>query len=52
MRILLAGGSGVIGSRLIPLLRARGHDVVATTRHADRLDRLEAQGFPRGEQSR
>ena len=44
MRILLAGGSGVIGSRLIPLLRERGHDVVATTRRPDRLGRIAELG--------
>jgi nucleoside-diphosphate-sugar epimerase len=32
MRIFLAGASGVIGSRLIPLLRAAGHEVAGLTR--------------------
>lgn len=31
-RIFLAGGTGYIGSRLIPLLAARGHEVVALVR--------------------
>lgn len=44
MRIFLAGGSGVIGSRLIPALVAAGHDVVATTRRAENLDLLRARG--------
>jgi nucleoside-diphosphate-sugar epimerase len=43
-RILLAGGSGVIGSRLIPALVAAGHDVVATTRREENLPRLRALG--------
>jgi len=44
MRIFLAGGSGVIGSRLIPALVVAGHDVVATTRRAENLDALRARG--------
>lgn len=31
MRIFLARGSGVIGSRLIPELAEAGHDITATT---------------------
>ena len=44
MRILLAGGTGVIGSRLLPELVAAGHEVVATTRREDRLALLESLG--------
>lgn len=44
MRIFLAGGSGAIGRRLIPQLVARGHDVTATTRHADRTDLVRRLG--------
>ena len=44
MRIFLAGGAGVIGSRLIPDLVAAGHEVVATTRREDRLARLAEFG--------
>ncbi|HXT94586.1 MAG TPA: NAD(P)-dependent oxidoreductase [Trebonia sp.] len=44
MRIFLAGGTGVIGSRLIPELVAAGHEVVATTRHPERLGYLRQQG--------
>lgn len=40
MRIFLAGATGVIGSRLVPLLRAAGHQVAAMTRSA-RSDRDE-----------
>jgi uncharacterized protein (TIGR01777 family) len=31
MKIILAGGSGLVGSRLIPLLMAEGHEVVVLT---------------------
>jgi nucleoside-diphosphate-sugar epimerase len=43
-RILLAGGTGVIGRRLAPALVAAGHDVIATTRRADRIPSIEAGG--------
>ena len=33
MKVFLAGGSGAIGKRLIPLLVSYRHHVVATTRH-------------------
>lgn len=36
MRIFLAGGTGVIGTRLIPKLIAAGHDVTATSRRRER----------------
>ncbi len=32
MKVFLAGASGVIGRRLVPLLRAAGHTIVGTTR--------------------
>ena len=44
MRILLAGATGVIGRQLLPLLLERGHEVVAVTRSAEKLDGLRAQG--------
>jgi len=34
MRILVVGASGYIGGRLVPLLRARGHDLVLMSRDA------------------
>lgn len=46
MRVFLAGASGVIGVRLVPLLVAAGHDVAGMTRtpaKADRLLQLGAQ---------
>jgi nucleoside-diphosphate-sugar epimerase len=52
MRVLVAGGTGVVGRQLLPLLREVGHDVTVMTRpgsdnevpgaevvHADALDR-------------
>jgi nucleoside-diphosphate-sugar epimerase len=44
MRIFLAGGTGVIGRPLIPELVSAGHDVVATTRRADKLAQLAELG--------
>ncbi|MFY9825225.1 MAG: NAD(P)-dependent oxidoreductase [Thermoanaerobaculia bacterium] len=44
MRIFLAGATGAIGERLVPLLVAGGHQVVATTRTPAKLERLRAQG--------
>jgi nucleoside-diphosphate-sugar epimerase len=44
MRIFFAGAGGAIGRRLTPLLRAAGHDVVGTTRSADRADALRSLG--------
>jgi nucleoside-diphosphate-sugar epimerase len=44
MKVFLAGGSGVIGRRLIPQLVAAGHQVAATTRSADRAAMLQSLG--------
>jgi nucleoside-diphosphate-sugar epimerase len=44
MRVLVAGGSGVLGRRLIPQLVARGHQVTATTTSAARLGMLAQLG--------
>jgi len=44
MRVFLAGGSGVLGRRLVPQLVARGHQVTATTTSAARLDLLARLG--------
>src|SRR5262245_18427660 len=44
MKIFLAGATGVIGRRLIPLLRQAGHAVTGTTRSAERLTDLQKAG--------
>ncbi|TDD06111.1 NAD(P)-dependent oxidoreductase [Nonomuraea deserti] len=44
MRIFVAGGTGVLGRRLVPQLVARGHQVTATTTNADKLGLLERLG--------
>lgn len=44
MRIFLAGASGVIGVRLVPLLREAGHEVVGMTRSAEKAERLRELG--------
>ncbi|MGW2957467.1 NAD-dependent epimerase/dehydratase family protein [Streptomyces sp. NPDC001220] len=44
VRVFVAGGSGVLGRRLVPQLVARGHRVTATTTSAARLDLLRRLG--------
>jgi 2-alkyl-3-oxoalkanoate reductase len=44
VKIFVAGASGVIGRRLVPLLIAAGHQVVATTRTPAKLDGLRKPG--------
>jgi len=44
MRVFVAGGTGVIGRRLIPKFVARGHHVTATTTSRDKLASLEQLG--------
>jgi len=44
MRVLLAGATRALGRRLLPKLIADGHDVVGTTRSAEKLAALEAAG--------
>lgn len=44
MRIFVAGGSGVIGRRLVPLLVAAGHGVGAMTRSPEKADMLRSLG--------
>src|SRR5262245_18097393 len=44
MRIFLAGATGVIGTRLLPLMLADGHVVAAMTRTPGKLNGLEAAG--------
>ena len=44
MRVFLAGGTGVLGRRLVPQLVARGHHVTATTTSAEKLGLLRQLG--------
>jgi nucleoside-diphosphate-sugar epimerase len=44
MRVFVAGGTGVIGRRLVPQLVARGHQVTATTTGPGKLGSLEQLG--------
>ncbi|HLG70929.1 MAG TPA: NAD(P)-dependent oxidoreductase [Chloroflexota bacterium] len=44
MRVLVIGATGAIGSRLLPQLRAAGHEVIGTSRSADKAKRLPALG--------
>jgi uncharacterized protein YbjT (DUF2867 family) len=44
VRIFLAGATGVIGCRLLPLLVAAGHDVTGTTRSPERAGVIEKAG--------
>lgn len=44
MRIFLAGATGAIGRRLLPLLVAEGHQVTGLTRTATKAPAIEAQG--------
>jgi nucleoside-diphosphate-sugar epimerase len=44
MRVFVAGATGVIGQRLVPLLLAGGHQVVGMVRAADRTDAVRTLG--------
>ncbi|MDQ4090478.1 MAG: NAD(P)-dependent oxidoreductase [Actinomycetota bacterium] len=44
MRVFVAGATGAIGKRLVPMLVAGGHDVVAMTRSASKVDDLRSAG--------
>ncbi len=44
MRVLVIGAGGAIGARLLPQLVARGHEVVATSRTEEKVDRLRTLG--------
>ena len=44
MRVLVAGASGAIGARLVPLLVTQGHKVVGTTTSTEKADRMRAVG--------
>jgi nucleoside-diphosphate-sugar epimerase len=44
VRVFLAGATGVIGSQLVPLLLADGHQVTGMTRSPHKADALRASG--------
>jgi 2-alkyl-3-oxoalkanoate reductase len=44
MKVFVAGGTGVVGQRLIPRLVDAGHDVVATTRSPRKAEELRRVG--------
>jgi nucleoside-diphosphate-sugar epimerase len=44
VRVFVAGGTGVLGRRLVPQLVARGHQVTATTTSTDKVASLERLG--------
>jgi hypothetical protein len=44
MKVFVAGASGALGRRLVPLLVASGYDVVAMTRSPEKVDSLRSAG--------
>jgi 2-alkyl-3-oxoalkanoate reductase len=44
MHVFVAGATGAIGTQLVPLLTAAGHDVIAMTRSPAKADLLRALG--------
>ena len=44
MKVFVAGATGVLGRALVPLLVARGHEVVGMTRNASKQDQLRSLG--------
>jgi 2-alkyl-3-oxoalkanoate reductase len=44
MRVFVAGASGAIGTRLVPQLLDRGHEVIGTSRSAEKAEHLRALG--------
>jgi 2-alkyl-3-oxoalkanoate reductase len=44
MRVLVVGAGGAIGTRLVPQLRGRGHDVIGSSRSSGNAARLRALG--------
>lgn len=44
MRVLVIGATGAIGSRLVPALRERGHQVIGTSRSQQKAEQLRAGG--------
>ena len=44
MKVFVAGATGVLGRSLVPLLVARGHEVVGMTRSASKQDQVRSLG--------
>jgi uncharacterized protein YbjT (DUF2867 family) len=44
MRIFVAGATGVLGARLVPLLVERGHEVTGMTRSAEKAEVIRGMG--------
>jgi hypothetical protein len=44
MKVFLAGATGAIGKRLVPLLIESGHTVVGTTRNREKAGLIEDAG--------
>jgi nucleoside-diphosphate-sugar epimerase len=44
VRVFLAGATGVMGRRLVPMLLADGHQVTGMTRSREKLEQLRASG--------
>jgi 2-alkyl-3-oxoalkanoate reductase len=44
MKVFIAGGTGAVGKRLVPLLASAGHHVTATTRSAGKVHDLRRLG--------
>lgn len=44
MNVFVAGATGAVGKRLVPLLVSAGHRVVGTTRTSSKMDALRAAG--------
>ena len=44
MRVFVAGASGAIGTRLVPQLVDRGHEVIGTSRAAEKAEHIRALG--------
>ncbi len=44
MRVFVAGASGAIGTRLVPQLVGRGHEVIGSSRSAEKAEHMRALG--------